>query len=496
VSRYPAQPSVLDAPSPRAVAALLAFATLVAAGLRLPFLGSASLWFDETYTVSVIGAGSPGKLWDRIGATESTPPLFYALTWLWAQLAGDGEAAVRTVSAVALIAAVPVGYAALRRLVGWRAALATAAIVAVAPVLVEYALDARAYGLLVLASLLSVWAFAALLERDTLRARALWALAAAATIWTHWFGGFLVLAEVVVLLWLSPRAWRATVVSSGVVLAALLPLLPLLRAQTGDERAGFIADEGIRSRLEQMVRQFAMGENVATTWLEAAGLALAVGGVALGALLALRAALDRRAPASDGARALLGLALVGLVVPLALAVSGLYDRFNVRNVLFLLPLAAALAALGLVRLRTLPLAAYLALCVATAVWSQADWRYRQSDWRAAIEHVLATDPRAPVIASTATGQPVAAHYLRRAATPAPLATRQAWLVVEPVRGPGRRGLAPVAPVPAEAPLAAAFPARHERTIHGFRVIELTAPAPVTVDPAQLPGSTVYPAAVR
>ncbi|MGB2710288.1 MAG: glycosyltransferase family 39 protein, partial [Conexibacter sp.] len=182
---------------------LLALATLAAALLRLPYLATQSLWFDETYTAHVVGAGSLGGLWDRVGASESTPPLFYVLTWAWVHAVGsEGEAALRTISALALVAAVPVAFFALRWLAGPPAALATAALMAVSPLLSWYALDARAYGLLVLAGLLSVWATAAVLERASARRFALWALAAAAAIWTHWFAGFLVLGELVALLWL------------------------------------------------------------------------------------------------------------------------------------------------------------------------------------------------------------------------------------------------------------------------------------------------------
>ena len=482
----------------RRAMAPLALATAVAALLRLPFLGRASLWHDEAFTVAVVGAPTPGALWERIGATESTPPLFYALTWLWTRLAGDGEAAVRTVSAVALIAAVPVAWAALRRLVGDRAALGAAVVVAVSPLLVEYGLDGRAYGLFVLCALLSTWAFAALLARDTAAARVRWALAAAAVVWTHWFGGFLVLAEVVALLWLRPRAWRRTVAAAAGALAAIALLAPLLVAQTGDDRAGFIAATALAARLEQLVRQFAMGARVPATALEAPGLALFAGAVAVGAAIALRAARgggrDRAGagpPPPEGARALLALAAVGLLAPLALAASGLYDRFNARNVLFLLPLAAALAALALVRLRGLPLAAYAAIAIAAVLWAQHDWRHRHSDWRAAIAAARAAAPGAPVIAATERGAPVAARYLGRPAAAGPLASDRAVLVVEPVRPVGDRALRPVRDVPVEAALAA-FPQRRERVVRGFRIVALRAPAPVALDPAQLPGATLFP----
>lgn len=474
----------------RLVVPLVALATLAAAALRLPFLGTQSLWFDETYTAGVVDTGSLAVLWERIGASESTPPLYYLLTWAWTQLAGDGDAALRTVSALALVAAVPVAYLALRRLAGRDAALATAALTAVSPLLTWYALDARAYGLLVLTGLLSVWACAAALEADDDSARrrrlALWALAAAATLWTHWFAGFLVAGEVVALLWLRPAARRATLTAAGAVLVALLPLAGILREQTGDDRAAFIADAGLLDRIEQLVRQFATGPNVPRTWLEAAALAVAATALVAGAWLTAR----RARHGDDRARALLAVAAVALLTPLALAALGIYDRFNVRNVLFAWPLAAAVTAPALLRARGAPLAALLALGVAISLWTTTDWRYGNADWRTALEHVEARDPGTPIVVVTPLGRPVATHYLERPPTAAPLAARRAWLVVEPARVPGERALLPADP-PQVTPLLAAFPAHDETRVHGFRLIELSAPAAVTLDPAGLPGAAVF-----
>lgn len=471
----------------RFVVAALALATVLAAALRLPFLGTQSLWFDETYTVHVMQAGSLGQLWDRIGASESTPPLFYLLTWGWTKLAGsDDAAAVRTVSALAIVVSVSVAYAALWRLVGRRAALATAALVAVSPLLGWYALDARAYGLLVLTALLSVWAFSAALEAPSARRLALWALAAATVVWTHWFGGFLVLGEALVLLWLRRDAWRGTLLAGGAALLALVPLLGLLRDQTGDDRAAFITDTSVVERVEQLARQFGAGINVPRTWLEAVALVVALGALAVGTVLTAG-----RARRDDGARALLALAALGLLVPLALAATGLYDRFNVRNVLYLWPLFAALAAAALVHLRAVPLAVLLALGLATSLWTQTDWRYENTDWRTVGERIGPRAERDTIVAVTSLGQPVATLYFDRVPFSTPVGAHHVWLVVEPVRSAGHRDLRPADP-PVIAQLLAAFPTRHETRVHGFRLIELSAPADVTLDPAQLPGATLLP----
>ena len=48
---------------------------------------------------------------------ESTPPVFYALAWVWTQLVGTGEFGLRSISAAAGVATVPVAY-----LIGRRAA--------------------------------------------------------------------------------------------------------------------------------------------------------------------------------------------------------------------------------------------------------------------------------------------------------------------------------------------------------------------------------------
>ncbi|HXE44343.1 MAG TPA: glycosyltransferase family 39 protein [Conexibacter sp.] len=484
----------------RLVAGVLALATTVAAALRLPFLGTQSIWFDETYTIHVVRAGSLAGMWHRVGASESTPPLFYAATWIWTHALGSWSAAgVRTVSALAIVAAVPVAYVALRRLAGVPAALATAALLAVSPLLTWYALDARAYGLLVLTGLLSVWAFAAVLcDGATRRRFALWALAATAAIWTHWFAGFLVLGEVVVLLWLRPRAWRATVAASAAVLLALAPLIGLLREQTGDARAAFIADSRLTDRVEQFARQFAAGQNVPRTWLEGATLALALAALAVGVLLTARRALAApgdRSPRpglsrADAARALLGLTGVSLLVPLLLGATELYDRFDVRNVLFAWPLVAALAAPALLRLRAVPLGALLALGLATSLWGNLAWPYENTDWRGAIARVEARAPAQPVIAVGRLGIPVAALYLHRAPATEPLAARRAWLVVEPARSPGHRELGPLDP-PLVAQLLARFPQHAEQRVHGFRVIKLSAAAPVALDPSALPDAALF-----
>ena len=46
-------------------------------------------------------------MWHQIEATESTPPLYYCMAWVWARIFGYGETGLRSLSAVAGVLTVP-----------------------------------------------------------------------------------------------------------------------------------------------------------------------------------------------------------------------------------------------------------------------------------------------------------------------------------------------------------------------------------------------------
>src|SRR5207244_10392120 len=103
----------------------------------------------------------------------------------------------------------------------------------------------------------------------------------------------------------------------------------------------FISQRSLSGRVEETVRQFAMGPNVPSAALEGGGLLLAGGGLLAGIAGA------RRSRERDGTTVLAVVVGIGLALPLALAVSGVEDRFLARNVLGVWIALAALVGLGL-----------------------------------------------------------------------------------------------------------------------------------------------------
>ena len=202
-----------DLPPALRWAALLGI-TAVAVALRAVFVGDQSLGYEEIFTASIVDHSTLAGVWSGVRATESTPPLYYVLSWIWIQLSASHSAtALRMVSLLAGVVTVPVGYLAARRFVGDHLALVAAWLCAISPILVGYSIYARAYALLVLACALSVWALGALIEEPSWPRWLWWALAAVICLWTHYFAVFVVAAEVCVLFVMAPWARRRLLLS-------------------------------------------------------------------------------------------------------------------------------------------------------------------------------------------------------------------------------------------------------------------------------------------
>jgi mannosyltransferase len=311
----------------RVLRALIALVAL-AAGVRLWRIGHQSFWLDETFTAMLVDRDLWGML-KGVRETESTPHLYYLLAWAWSRVFGDGEAALRSMSALFGIATVPVAYAAARELFSHRAALIGAALVAVNPWLVWYSQEARAYSLFVLLATASLLFF---LRRDLVR----WSVASALAVLTHYFAAFLVAPMALWLLWTNRT--RTSVTSVASVAAVGAALAPLALAQRASGHTKFISDIPLGERVTSLPKKFVTGElGTPTPGLGALAGALAVAGLVL--LWRCGTRDEQR-----GAVALAVLVTAALVVPLVLAVAGLDYLFPRNAIAVFVPAALALGA--------------------------------------------------------------------------------------------------------------------------------------------------------
>src|SRR5436190_4188502 len=118
----PSGPQPLDAPveSPQRPIVppwiVASAAAAVAAGVVLRFVLKSHLWLDETLSVDI--ARLPiGKIPAAL-RHDGAPPLYYLLLHGWMRLFGTGDVAVRALSGVASVAALPLIHRAGKRISG------------------------------------------------------------------------------------------------------------------------------------------------------------------------------------------------------------------------------------------------------------------------------------------------------------------------------------------------------------------------------------------
>jgi mannosyltransferase len=365
---------------------IVAGLTFLAAGLRFATLGVQAYHHDEIVTASRVLRGDFWHAMEAVGFSESAPPLYYGLAWVWTQLTGTCEFGLRSLSALAGVATVPVAYLLGAELRDRRAGIAAAALVAVNPMLLWYSQEARSYALLALLTATAALYFVRALRGTSAGRRdlTLWGVFSALALATHYFAIFPIVLEAV---WLVRRRGRDALAGLWIILLAGLALVPLVVHQASLGHAEWIGDRSLGHRLWEAGVSFVLGETgdvVARpeTVLPAVVPLLAV----LIALVLLVARGDRDERRAGGL--MLALAAVTIVVPLALAliVPG-KDYVIARNLLAaLVPLLVAIAIgvtlRGARRSGALVAAALVVYSLGFCIWASFSPVVQRPDWDA------------------------------------------------------------------------------------------------------------------
>ncbi|GIV84396.1 MAG: hypothetical protein KatS3mg052_1403 [Candidatus Roseilinea sp.] len=188
-------------------ALLLSALVLCAALLRFWRINAQSLWFDEGIAWHV--ATRPDLL-AAIAADPTNPPLYFLLLYASVRLAGDSEFAMRWLSVMIGLLAVPLSYQFARWLFNPATGVLAALLVACSPPLWWASQEIRMYGLMVVLALIAALAWHRLLGRESRQAwLAVW-LAELGLLYSHSTGPIfaLWLNAATLLAWLTRRNLR------------------------------------------------------------------------------------------------------------------------------------------------------------------------------------------------------------------------------------------------------------------------------------------------
>jgi mannosyltransferase len=230
--------------------------------LRLAFLGFRPYWRDEAFTALAVHRSVGAML--SVVAHDSAPPLSYLVQHLVVSVVG-GPVGLRLTSALAGSVAIPLGGALGRRIGGDRVGLWCAATVAVFPSLVLASRDARMYALattLVLATILALWR---LVERPSWLRTAVYAACVIGSLYTNYFTGFAVIAELaaaLVVLRVDRRRLALATFAAGAGALTLTPWLVYARAQFAHGSSPFWVGSVGFSTVGGVVFQFFGGPSI------------------------------------------------------------------------------------------------------------------------------------------------------------------------------------------------------------------------------------------
>lgn len=197
--------------------------------LRFWRLTDSCLWFDEVFSVHAAGRDWGNLFW-FVAQDLIHPPLFYALLKIWIAAGGESLFWLRFFPVLFAAASLVPFYFLCRQLrLGFPAIAVASAFLAANGAALKYAQEVRMYALLMFFSLFSLWLFTRFLHLG----KNIWILTALniLLVYTHYFGWFIVLSEVIAILILQRIKARQILIMFGICLASFAPwILEIFRA--------------------------------------------------------------------------------------------------------------------------------------------------------------------------------------------------------------------------------------------------------------------------
>lgn len=392
---------------------LLGGLVLLAVFTRVYDLGAESFWRDEVTMVNLTTGDYDVFLQDIMGGR---PPVYTAVSVVWAQLFGTGEAAVRSLSALSSLLAVAVMYLVARDLFNERVAFISTLLMIVSGYHIHYAQDHRYYAMLMFVALASFYFLIRFVRYGKTVDMVGYIIASILVFYTHTNGMFVIFGQGVFYLLqirkYRPVLWR-WLISEVIIALAILPGVLLIvgglsGAATDDATGTFgptswIDMPTLMSPVQSVVRFFFFTPDYFNIAVLAVAAAFAIGAIIAIATQNTPKMLSQRAKqAGADIRNLLGdkfseilLTLIWFVTPIALPFILSYivaPMYLDRYVIVSSGAAYILVALVLTSIRKI-LPEYVLLGALLIVMGVGLYNYyvlpTKEQWREAIDYVSA-----------------------------------------------------------------------------------------------------------
>jgi uncharacterized membrane protein len=201
---------------------LLIFAVcLIYVALRFWHLTDSCLWFDEIFSIQAAEMGWREMFW-FVAQDLIHPPLFYVFLKIWISIGGESLFWLRVFPVFfSSIALIPFYFLCRQLKLSTTSFIIAFLLIAVNGNLIKYAQEVRMYCVLLCLSLFSLWLFARYLNAG----KGIWVLTIVNILLVHtqYFGWFLVVSEVAVLLYLQRVKIGQMMIMFGLTVASIIP---------------------------------------------------------------------------------------------------------------------------------------------------------------------------------------------------------------------------------------------------------------------------------
>lgn len=225
--------------------AIILFVCLIYVALRFWNLTDSCLWFDEIFSVHAAEHDWSG-LFSFVAEDLIHPPLFYVLLKIWIAAGGESLFWLRFFSVFFSVLSLIPFYLFCRQLkLNFQIICLAFAFFAVNGALIKYAQEVRMYSLLLCFSLFSMWLFARYFNLG--KNYTILIIVNILLVYTHYFGWFVVLSEVILIAVLQNIKIRQILIMLGAAILSYAPWIYMIW-QAGGNNADVAQNIGWMSR--------------------------------------------------------------------------------------------------------------------------------------------------------------------------------------------------------------------------------------------------------
>lgn len=207
-------------------------------GLVLHDLLAVYMWSDEAWSVHVTSTGSPLDVLTGDIADDVHPPLYFMELWFWRKAAGSSVYVMRYASVLITLLGIALVYRLGLALFSARAGLLAGLFFALHDLVHVVGREVRHYPQQITLTALVMWLYWRLWQRPARGRGAAFALAGAALLWTHYWGGFVLAALALHALLTRRESLRTFVLAFAAAGLLFVPWLPTLAHQLAADTDG------------------------------------------------------------------------------------------------------------------------------------------------------------------------------------------------------------------------------------------------------------------